>query len=61
VTPIAATALYGAYASSNAIATYVTALALVSLVSVLGLRSLPSSTTDQSHRQSGVSAAVEGA
>lgn len=61
VTPIAATALYGAYASSGAIAMYVTALALVSLVSVLGLRSLPSSTTDQAHRQPGVSAAVEGA
>jgi len=60
VTPIAATALYGAYASSGAIAMYVTALCLVSLVSVLGLRSSQSSTTDQSHRQPGVSAAVEG-
>ncbi|HWL97002.1 MAG TPA: MFS transporter [Nocardioidaceae bacterium] len=60
VTPLAATALYGAYASSGPIALYVTVLSLVSLVSVLGLRSAPSSTTDQSPRQPGVSAAVEG-
>jgi MFS family permease len=38
VTPIAATALYGSYGSSTPIALYVTALSLVSLASVFGLR-----------------------
>jgi MFS family permease len=61
VTPIAATALYGAYASSGPIALYVAVLSLVSLVSVLGLRPAPASTTENPRRQAGVSAAVEGA
>lgn len=38
VTPIVATALFGAYGSSTPIGIYVTALSLVSLVGVLGLR-----------------------
>jgi MFS family permease len=38
VTPIVATALFGAYGSSTAIALYITALSLVSLIAVLGLR-----------------------
>jgi MFS family permease len=38
VTPIAATALFGAYGTSMPIACYVTALSLVSLVAILGLR-----------------------
>jgi MFS family permease len=40
VTPIAATALYGAYGSSTPIAIYVTVLCLLSFVSVFGLRSI---------------------
>ena len=38
VTPIVATALFGAYGSSTPIALYVTGLSLVSLLAVLGLR-----------------------
>jgi MFS family permease len=38
VTPIVATALYGAYGSSTPIALYVAGLSLISLVAVLGLR-----------------------
>jgi MFS family permease len=38
VTPIVATALFGAYGSSTPIAIYVMALSLVSLVAILGLR-----------------------
>lgn len=38
VTPIVATALFGAYGSSTPIALYVTVLSLISLVAVLGLR-----------------------
>jgi MFS family permease len=38
VTPIVATALFGAFRSSTPIALYVTALSLVTLVAVLGLR-----------------------
>ena len=38
ITPIAATALFAAYGSSTAIAVYLTALCLLSLVGVLALR-----------------------
>lgn len=38
VTPIAATALFGAYGSSTPVALYVTVLSLISFVAVLGLR-----------------------
>ncbi|MGK5172184.1 MFS transporter [Geodermatophilus sp. CPCC 205761] len=41
VTPIAATALYGAYESSTPIAIYVAVLSLVSLLAVLGIRVVP--------------------
>jgi MFS family permease len=41
ITPIAATALYGAYGSSTPIAVYVAALSLVSLLAVLGIRVIP--------------------
>jgi MFS family permease len=40
ITPIAATALYGAYGSSTPIALYVTALSLISFLAVFGLRTL---------------------
>ena len=39
ITPIAATALFGAYRSSVPVALYVTALSLISFLAILGLRS----------------------
>ncbi|WP_219413715.1 MFS transporter [Pseudonocardia nigra] len=47
VTPIAATALYGAYGSSTPIAIYVTVLCLLSFVSVFGLRSIHPEQTER--------------
>lgn len=59
VTPIAATALYGAYGSSTPIAIYVTVLSLVSFVSVLGLRESRAAATPEPSRQpAGASASV---
>jgi MFS family permease len=57
ITPIAATALYGAYESSTPIAIYVAALSLVSLLAVLGIRVLPSTRQSDADRL-GTSAAT---
>jgi MFS family permease len=46
ITPIAATALFGTFGSSMAVALYVTALATVSFVAVLGLRVLGQEESD---------------
>ena len=59
VTPIVATALYGAYASSTPIALYVAAMSLVSLGAILGVRHAQAPVTEP--RSSEVPAAVKGA
>jgi hypothetical protein len=59
VTPIAATALYGAYESSTPIAIYVAVLSLVSLLAVLGIRVVPKREQSDADRL-GTSAATVG-
>lgn len=61
VTPIVATALYGSYASSTPIALYVSALSLVSLVAVLGVRYATHPSADHADIGTAVSPAVRGA
>ncbi|WP_199506116.1 MFS transporter [Geodermatophilus sp. TF02-6] len=59
VTPIVATALYGAYGSSTPIAVYVAVLSLLSLLAVLGIRVLPRRARADADRL-GTSAATAG-
>jgi hypothetical protein len=58
VTPMAATALFGAYHSATPIALYVAGLALISLIAAAGLRgTAPSRTDDADATPSDASAA----
>jgi MFS family permease len=54
VTPIAATALYGSYGSSTPIAIYVSALSLISLLAVFGLRTVAAPAPAAGSRAPGV-------
>ncbi|MFW3168696.1 MFS transporter [Geodermatophilus sp. CPCC 206100] len=60
VTPIVATALYGAYESSTPIGIYVSALSLISLLAVLGIKVAPPARRNKAADRLGTSAATAG-